>query len=97
MAKITWQLNFKSKSVDKQPSDKDEHKTDAFIPEFQNGSHYTPHPHPRRYRSYHPLPNNNNLPPRTTRADFITPDQRAIFGPAIEPFEMTDRVKPDGL
>ena len=36
MAKSTWQLNFKSESVDKQPSDKDGHKIDAFIPEFQN-------------------------------------------------------------
>ena len=78
--------------MDKQPSSKDEYKINAFIPEFQKGTHYIPHPRCRR-----PPPNENDLPARTTRADFITPDQRAIFGPAIEPFEMTDKVKPDGL
>ena len=78
--------------MDKQLSSKDEYKIDAFIPEFQKGSQYIPHPRRRP-----PPPNDSDLPPRTTRADFITPDQRAIFGSAIEPFEMTDRVKPDGL
>ena len=86
------QSNIKSEPVDKQLSSKDEYKIDASIPEFKKVSHYIPQPHCRR-----PLPNDIYLPPRTTRADFITPDQRAIYGPAIEPFEMTDRVKPDGL
>ena len=92
IAKVTCQLNFKSESVNKQPSSKYEYKIDPSIPEFQKGYYYIPQP-----RHPYPPPNVANLPPRTTRADFITPDQRAIFGPAIEPFEKTDKVKPDGL
>ena len=38
-----------------------------------------------------PTPPHRALPPRTTRADFITPDQRAIFGPPVQPKERTDR------
>ena len=91
IAKVTCQSNVKTEP-DKQPSSKDEHKIDVSIPDFKKGSQYIPHP---RYRR--PPPNNADLPPRTTRADFITPDQRAIYGPAITPFEMTDRVKPDRL
>ena len=60
-----------------------------------------PQPRQRALLSSPPLPPLPSLPralpPSTTRADFTTPDQRAVFGPPVQPNERTDRVGPDGL
>ena len=61
-----------------------------------------PPPPPRPPRRPRPLPpplapDHRALPYRTKRADFITPDQRAIFGPPVKPCEKADRVGPNRL
>ena len=105
-AKVTCQSNIKSEPVDKQPAIKDEPKikpesltttkeparflAPPLAPPFISGNRmlapfWAPPPPPP------PPPPHRALPPRTTRADFITPDQRAIFGPPVQPKERTDR------
>ena len=64
-------------------------------PEDYPGPPLLQRPQPQPQPAIHPL--ERRLPPRTTRAGFITPDQRAIFGPPVDPLERVYKVKPDGL
>ena len=106
-AKVMCQSSIKSEPVDKQPAIKDEPiiKTEPLTttkeparflaplpaPPFISGNRVlTPFWAPPPPPPPPPLPN-RALPPRTTRADFITPDQRAIFGPPVQAKERTDR------
>ncbi|KAF6234753.1 hypothetical protein HO173_006973 [Letharia columbiana] len=81
--------NIKSEPVNKKPTIKDEPRSQSPpMKTIKNAPRFPSPPPPPSL----PPPNPRALPPRTTRAHFITPDQRAIFGPAVEPFERTDRV-----
>ena len=92
IAKVTCQSNMNSESANKQPTSKDKPMfNNKRIEAFREAARHIHSPPPP------PVPYHKALPPRTTRADFITPDQRAIFGPTVVPFEKTDEVEADGL
>lgn len=86
IAKVTCQPNMEIELVDDPSTIQDKLRTE-FEPvnEQPNSKYELPLPPP-------PASNSTILPPRTARSDFITPDQRAIFGPPVVPFERTDRV-----
>lgn len=108
IAKVTCQPNMEIELVDDPSTIQDKLRTEFEPVNEQPNSKYEPkiiferNATTKITASYPPPPplplppppasNRTILPPRTARSDFITPDQRAIFGPPVVPFERTDRV-----